>query len=767
MNRLLLVSNRLPVTLSLGPHGVRVERSVGGLATGLRESHERSGGLWIGWPGSMEFDSDVTRARVESRFATLGIVPVYLSAREVRRYYEGFANSVIWPLFHYMTGPLPLRSEGWDAYVTANERFAAAVVEHYRPGDQIWVHDYQLLLLPSMIRRQLPDARIGFFLHIPFPSSELFATLPNREEMLEGLLGADLIGFHAQSYMRHFAYTLVRLLGVDLEEDSVHYEGRCIRLGAFPMGVDARALAARAIAADVAENVEDLRADSPGKLLVGIDRLDYTKGIPRRLLAFEELLRNKPEWHGRVRLLQVAVPSRTGLRSYRKFREEVDGLVGHINGAFGTAHWVPVHYMYRSVPEPQLLGCYRAADALLVTPVRDGMNLVAKEFVAVRNDEDGVLVLSEFAGAAAELQDALLVNPYDVEGTAEAYHRALTMSRSERRDRMRALRARVFGHDVHAWAASFLHTLAESAEVAAQPAAPRAKDAARPPQPAVEEEEGLPPNAIQSWSQLVSSLEEQRPVLFLDYDGTLTPIVLRPDEADLPRHIRMLLKRLSEAMPIAVISGRARDDLRDRVGLRNLIYAGSHGFDISGPDGLKHEVGAEYLYALHQAAQELRQLTEGIAGAVIEEKRFSLAIHYRLVGRGDIPRMIAAVDEVVRTHSGLEKRYGKKVIELRPSADWDKGCAVMWILEALEMDHAAVVPIYVGDDLTDEDAFAALEERGIGILVATAPRPTHAQYSLRNVHEVRAFLERLAQHFAAKPSNRLLRLVGKVLSKTD
>jgi trehalose 6-phosphate synthase/phosphatase len=728
MSRLILVSNRLPVTLASGPGGVRVERSVGGLATGLRDAHERNGGLWIGWPGPFAPDTDAVRAQLEPRFEELRIAPVYLSAREVRRYYEGFANGVLWPLFHYLTGRVPLRVEGWADYLAANERFARAVVEHHEPGDLIWVHDYQLMLVPALIRRELPQARIGFFLHIPFPAYELFATLPNREQLLEGLLGADLIGFHTESYRRHCANTMGRLLGVGVHQDCVQYDERRVRLGVFPMGVDTRALSERARSSEIAALTADLRRDFPGKLLVGIDRLDYTKGIPRRLLAYEELLRRWPEWRGRVRLLQVAVPSRTGVRSYRRFRDEVDAQVGHLNGAYGTPYWMPVHYIYRGVPQSKLPGYYRAADVLLVTPVRDGMNLVAKEFVAVRDDEDGVLVLSEFAGAAAELQDALLVNPYDIVSTAEQYHRALTMSRSDRRTRMRTLRAQVFAQDVQLWVTSFLDALQRTDR--------------RPPIP----------NALTAWQSLSARFAEQRPIVFLDYDGTLTALAHRPDEARLSDAMRRTLRQLHDTVTVVIVSGRGREDLIEQVGIPDLYYAGSHGYDISGPDGIMHQVGTQFAGALRDAARELRQRTTHIAGALIEDKGFSVAAHYRLVERREVPQVLAAVEEVLKGRPGLKRLHGKRVIELRPAVAWDKGRAVLWLLEALGSGNGSALPVFLGDDVTDEDAFRAIAQRGIGIVVAAAPCSSHAHYALHDVAEVQTLLQKMAEYLAVTPT---------------
>jgi len=439
-----------------------VQPSSGGLATGLRVPHQRSGGLWIGWPGDLTDLSPDQAAQLESQLREMNVVPVALTRDEQRIYYEHICNGVIWPLCHDRVDQLPLHVDGWDVYEAVNQRFADLVVEHYRPGDMIWVHDYQLFRLPKLLREKLPDAKIGFFLHIPFPNPEIFFALPTRRWLVEGVMGADLVGFHTRRYRGHFTAALRRLYGIEPKPDaSVLWSDRRVALGVFPMGVDAASIAEHAAAPEIAAERAALRATAE-RLLVGIDRLDYSKGIPRRLLAFEKLLRTHPEWRERVNFIQIAVPSRGGVRAYRRFRRDVDALVGRINGELATPTWIPVHYIYNTVPESTLLALYRAADVMLVTPVRDGMNLVAKEFAASRVDEDGVLVLSEFAGAVDELADALVVNPYDIDSVAEALHSALTMAGMERRARMRALRAQVLEHDVHRWVNSFLDALGKT-----------------------------------------------------------------------------------------------------------------------------------------------------------------------------------------------------------------------------------------------------------------------------------------------------------------
>ena len=461
--RVILVSNRLPVTVEVHDGAVEVRRSVGGLATGLRELHDRPNGLWIGWPGSLGELGAAERVAVHRELERLRLRPLTLDEDEVRVFYERLGNAVLWPICHDRLDQLPLRVTGWDVYERVNARFADAIADAYRPGDLVWIHDYHLLRLPALLRERVPAARIGFFLHVPFPNPEIFFALPQRRWLVEGMLGADVIGFHTRRYRGHFTAALRRLLGIEMDADAtVRYRDRRVSLGIFPMGIDAAAFADRATDRSVTGEVLDLRS-STQRVLVGIDRLDYTKGIARRLLAFERLLIDHPSWREHVRLLQIAVPSRVRVGAYRRLRRSVDALVGRINGRFGTPSWTPVQYMYRSVSETTLLALYRTADVMVVTPLRDGMNLVAKEFLASRTDEEGVLVLSEFAGAADELAEALIVNPYDIDSVAAALHQALVMEGVERRQRMRALRARVLEHDVYQWASSFLEALGQTA----------------------------------------------------------------------------------------------------------------------------------------------------------------------------------------------------------------------------------------------------------------------------------------------------------------
>jgi trehalose 6-phosphate synthase/phosphatase len=725
VTRLLIVSNRLPVHAVIGDGEPRVEASSGGLATGLRTPHERLGGVWIGWPGDLSELDDGARARIDRSLAEQRLAPIHLTPDEVKRYYEGFSNGILWPLFHYLTYALPLEGGDSDAYRAANQRFADAVAEHWRPGDVVWVHDYQLLLVPQLVRRRCPRARIGFFLHIPFPSSELFRMLPAREELLRGMLGADLIGFHTASYLRHFASTVQRILGVPTEIDRLVWEGREVRLGVFPMGVDARELADTASAAAVAEEARDLRAGDT-RILLGVDRLDYTKGIPRRLLAFERLLERHPEWRERVRLVQVAVPSREDVDAYQSYRSQADELIGRIHGAFATARWVPVHWMYRGLSREDVVALYRAADIMLVTPIRDGMNLVAKEFVASRSDGDGVLVLSEFAGAAAELAEALHVNPFDVEATAETYHRALTMPENERRQRMAGLRRRVESHDVHHWVASFLATLESVGKGSQPPSASGPSDASQ-------------------IERLAATLRAApHAVLLLDYDGTLVPLERTPELAAPDAALRELLRALAArpGFDVHVLSGRTAEVLENWLGDLPVGLHGEHGLWSREPDGHWHCEAPPTEAWLERVLVLLEDFRARTPGALIERKTASLAWHWRAADPafGDFQaRDLQLHLTELLSNLPVEILLGDKVIEVRPHGI-DKSRIVAALLARAAPD---IRWLALGDDRTDEDTFAALPEDGIAIHVG--PSASRAPYRLRDVAAVRGFLRSLIE----------------------
>ncbi|ABF44362.1 MULTISPECIES: alpha,alpha-trehalose-phosphate synthase (UDP-forming) [Deinococcus] len=453
---LIVVSNREPYAPKRGEAGqLAWVPSIGGLTAALDPALQRSGGTWIAWGEERPEVGEVDLPQGAPRYR---LKRLRLSEAEVRDFYYGFANRALWPMSHYFIGRATYQTSTWRTYVNVNRRFAQAAVESFRTGDLIWVHDYQLALVPRLIREALPGARIGFFWHIPWPSTEVFRTLPWDRELLEGLLGADLIGMHTDEYVAHFLSACRRVLGAETEGNTVRWQGRESRVVARPIGIEVETYEALAANPEVEEAADRIRRTLQTQILLGVDRLDYTKGIPERLEAFDAFLDRYPEARRRVTLLQIAVPSRERVESYRQLRAQVEGLVGRINGKHTRDGWSPVQYIYRGVPREELVAHYRAADVMLVTPLRDGLNLVAKEFVA--SSRDGVLILSRFAGAADELPEALQVNPYNVDGLAEALLEALRMPLDEKKARLQRLRERLRQSDLHAWAEGFLRELA-------------------------------------------------------------------------------------------------------------------------------------------------------------------------------------------------------------------------------------------------------------------------------------------------------------------
>jgi trehalose 6-phosphate synthase len=452
-----VVANRLPVDLEKGPDGTETwKRSPGGLVTALEPILRSRRGAWVGWPGLPDVEADPVKED------GLELYPVPLSTEDVENYYEGFSNGTLWPLYHDVVAPPAYHRHWWQAYVSVNERFARAVADEAARGATVWVQDYQLQLLPGQLRQMRPDLRIGFFLHIPFPPTELFIQLPWREQIVKGLLGADLVGFHTPGGARNFRSLATRIGGATpgATQGEVVVDDRTVKLGAFPISIDSQALDRLSRSPEVADRAVEIRKElgDPRRLILGVDRLDYTKGIDVRLRAFEELLDEDRIGDDTV-FLQIATPSRERVEHYIRLRADIEQTVGRINGEHGRVGHPPLHYLHQSMPRNELTAFYLAADVMLVTPLRDGMNLVAKEYVACRHDDGGVLVLSEFTGAARELTSALLVNPHDTDGVKAAIAQALEMPEVEARKRMKALRRQVLRHDVDAWARSFLNAL--------------------------------------------------------------------------------------------------------------------------------------------------------------------------------------------------------------------------------------------------------------------------------------------------------------------
>jgi len=703
---LVVVSNRLPFTATRRADGVRFNRSAGGLVAALDPVLAQHGGVWIGWSGLEHRHGDSVAAPPGGAEPGVRYRGVALSAREVAGYYRGFANRTIWPLFHYFVGRTRISPDTWPVYERVNARFAEAAADASDNEDLVWIHDYQLLRAPLHLRKRAPGRRIAFFLHIPFPAFDVFRVLPWAKPVLQGMLGADLVGFHVPSYAEHFLQSAERLLAceVDRRRGLVKIDGREVSVGAYPIGVDAAQLER------LAEAVPEVPPREPQIFeVLGVDRLDYTKGIYERLMAIERLLERRPTYRGRVVFTQLLVPSREHIAEYGTLKRDIDETVGRINGRFSERGWTPIRYLVRSLPPAKLVVMYRAADVALVTPLRDGMNLVSKEYVASRTDGGGMLVLSDFAGAAEELHEALRVNPFDVDAVAEVLHSALSMSEEERQARMSALRERVQTNDVHAWVQRFL-SATEQASARAGGASASAMDQVR---------------------RRLGPLLAQRSgtALFLDYDGTLTTLAPRPEEALLPDDARQIIRQAARApgLDLAVVSTRTLADVRQQVGVEGITYIGNSGFEIDGPGlSFRHEETDQHVESLDAAAAELEAF--GLPGAWIERRGVTVAYHLHDVPdreRRSLERRAAAVFRRLQLRVVVRRR----VVEGRPRVEWDKARGMLRVLtHRYGVDWPTRVrALYVGDDETDVDAFRALKGIGRSVHVARHPaRRGHA-----------------------------------------
>ncbi len=738
---LVVVANRLPVDAHTEPDGsVRWVTSPGGLVTAM-ESVMRGvdSGAWVGWAGSPgeapePFEAD-----------GMQLYPVDLSAEEVRAYYEGFSNGTLWPLYHDVIADPVFHRTWWDTYREVNERFATAAAQVASPGATVWVHDYQLQLVPSMIRTQRPDLRIGFFNHIPFPPFELFAQLPKRNQVLRGLLGADLVGFQRERDALNFLTCVRQLLGHAHSHHDITVPGigsepaRTVTARAFPISIDTQAVSALAEDPEVIERARELRRElgDPKKVVVGVDRLDYTKGIRHRLKAWGELLNDGAiDPHDAI-LVQVATPSRERVDAYRQLRDEVELTVGRINGDFAPIGRPAISYMHRSFDRREMTALYRAADVVLVTALRDGMNLVAKEYVASRPDEQGVLVLSEFAGAADELRAAILVNPHDIDELKTAILHALAMPEDEQRTAMQSLRRQVLDNDVQGWARSFLGEL----EAKGRPDEPAAA-------PLVRLAQGSAPSAEELDAALTAFASTPRILVASDFDGVLAPIVADRDAAAADPQALSALRELaeSEGVNVALVSGRALEDLDARTGMPlSVVLVGSHGAEVG---ALPHDMDAGTLDGdalrmdeddqrlLESITATLEQIATKHPGAEVEVKPASAVLHTRRArGRGRINATEAAL-EYARSLPDVKVNPGKEVVEFSV-VDSSKGEAIATLARAC----AADAWLYLGDDVTDESAFGRLGDHDLGIKVGAGD--TAATFRVDSPEEVTAVLERL------------------------
>jgi trehalose 6-phosphate synthase/phosphatase len=721
--RVMIIANRLPVTVSVEGESWRLVPSSGGLAKALERLHDKTNGIWVGWLGETTKALGRLGPSLAAELAQKRLVSVELSQTELARYYDGFSNGVIWPLFHFLLDKVNLDAEAdWQGYRAVNQRFAKAAARSYRDGDIIWIHDYQLMLVPGFLRRLLPRARIGFFLHVPFPASDIFRILPWRNEVLESLLAADLVGFHTSTYQHSFQRAAAQLTSADIELDAIRFRGRSVRLGVYPIGIEVGPFETATSEPAIDSEMRRIRRAHPDKRIVlGVDRLDYTKGIPRRLLAVGRLLERRPALRDKLLFVQVGVPSREKVAAYSELRRTVNELSGRLNAQFGTPIGSPIQLLYRSVPFFQLIALYRIADVMLVTPLRDGMNLVAKEYVASRIDDDGVLVLSEFAGAAAELREALTVNPYDISGTADTLAVALDMAPDERRIRMQAMRAHVRTHDIHRWAARFLDDLGRTGSCPGESLMPLPL--------------ALPADVIERLKHAGSCH------ILLDYDGTLVPFFSLPALALPDRELMALLQQLVRrpGTHVHIVTGRTRDSIEPWLGHLPIALHAEHGFWSRSP-GSKWTKNSLSDVSWKDALRSLvNQFVEGTPGSLLEEKDVSFALHYRNVDPSVALERLRWLREELRRRvvDELEVLEEAKVFEIRMRGI-HKGLVGSALAARLDPQTEILA---IGDDRTDEDLFSSLPDHAITVKVGGGD--TRAKYTLCNVTEVREFLARL------------------------
>ncbi len=737
MGKTIIVSNRLPVKISEENGSYAFFPSEGGLATGLGSIYQQGENIWIGWPG-LEVSEEADQKEVTENLKSMKLQPVFLTQKEISEYYEGFSNEILWPVFHYYASTYAnYQQSNWDYYQLVNKKFRDAVLSAAEPGDTIWIHDYQLLLLPGLIRAERPDLTIGFFLHIPFPSYEMFRLIPWRAELLEGMTGADLVGFHTYDDVQHFLNAATRILPLNSSSNILTVDDRPVVAEAFPMGIDFEKYSSLTREKEVQEQIEQLRSTLNGNtIILSVDRLDYSKGILQRLQAFELLMELHPEYIGKIVLYMIVVPSRDMVPQYRELRDAIDKKVGNINSIYRTMEWSPILYFYRSFPIETLSALYYMADIALVTPMRDGMNLVAKEYVASRTHNKGVLVLSEMAGASKELIDALIVNPNNIGDITRSIERALNMPEEEQETRMRQMRGIVSRFSIFHWVKIYMDKLREVKEIQRSM-----------------QSRHVDTSIGKSITRIYA--EASRRIIFLDYDGTLVNFNTDINKASPDEGLYKLLKELvsDKANTIVLISGRDHQKMEE--------WFGDTGIHLIAEHGVWQKAYGKKWKALHGLSDKwkedimpiLNTYTDRTPGAFVEEKSFSLVWHYRKVPK-DLGELRAS--ELVNNlgyltrDRGLQLLPGSKVIEVK-NMEVNKGKAALKHLYKQDYDFIMAI----GDDHTDEDIFKALPATAYTFKVGSTM--SAANFYLRNTAEVRQFLGNLAKAPVIEFSDRIFK----------
>ena len=718
---LLIVSNREPYVHKNSEAGVKVETPVGGLTSALDAVLSAVGGKWVAW-GSGDADrkaSKNSRVQVPPENPSYTLRRVWLTKTEVDNHYHGYSNQVLWPLCHMTLDRIYFLKRFWEGYVKVNRTFAKAVLEEADDDTVVWVHDYQLCLLPKMLREKRPGLVIAHFWHIPWPNWGVFRVCPQPKKIIEAMLCSDLLGFQIPLFAKNFLDCVTECIEdaeVDYENARVTYKAHTTILKAFPISIDYNWFNSNASAPKTAKTIKNIKNKYKlvGHTGIGVDRLEYTKALLKRLQAIDLLFEKYENFRGGFTFIQVAVPTRVE-EPYLSYKLAVEALISKINKKYSSGYWKPIIYIDKKIEHEDLIAYYRMSDVAIISSIYDGMNLVAKEYVASQVDEKGMLILSELAGAAEELEGSILVNPYDIESFTESIKNALVMQDKEKSLRMAVLRKQVRENDIYKWISDIIKEILRNCAGAR-------KDCAY---------------LFDHLDDIRTRLKKAKPMLFLDYDGTLTPIVSSPDKAVLASETRGLIAKLKEVMGVAIISGRGLMDTKERVGIEELIYAGNHGAEIWNGEKVvvSQNISANRLL-LNDFLVRIKNATDRFHGILIEDKGATASIHYRLLK----PKQFA---EFFDTFSAIAAEYedlfritsGKKVFELRPLGMWNKGDAVSWITE---QSGPKAIAIYIGDDTTDEDAFEAIKDTGISISIGENSK---ADYYLKSQKEIKDFLK--------------------------
>ncbi|HZK92758.1 MAG TPA: bifunctional alpha,alpha-trehalose-phosphate synthase (UDP-forming)/trehalose-phosphatase [Prolixibacteraceae bacterium] len=724
-DRLVIAAYRLPFKLSKTRKGYKAIQNSGGLVSAIlalsenfKNSNKDLKNSKIVWAGiANDLPGDATPDSFENE--NFDILPVTIDNDVNDLYYGGFCNDLIWPLFHYFPTYAVFDNDYFKAYEEANLRFCDELVKTIKPGDFIWIHDYQLMLLPEMIRKKMPEATIGFFLHIPFPSFELFRLLPRqwRESVIKGLLGADLVGFHTHDYAQNFIKSVKRTTGYECHQNTIYTPNKLVKADAFPIGIDYDKFHDACLKKQVLAEKEKLKNNLlTNKLIFSVDRLDYSKGLLLKLKGYETFLETYPEWRSKVVFNMVVVPSRDNIDKYRNMKREIESTVGRINGKFSSLSWQSIIYQYKSLTFNELVALYDFSDVGLITPLRDGMNLVAKEYVACQVENNGVLILSEMAGAAAELNEALIINPVDNIEMAEAIFNALEMKLEDKQSRLERMKNRISNYNVFTWAFDFFNQTYDTKEE-------QKKMRVRFVNPAITK-------------QIVSDYQKaERRILFLDYDGTLVPFEKYPEMAIILKETRGIIKKLSKdpKNQVVIISGRDKEFLETQFAGINVNLVAEHGYFIKkGYDDWETAITGDEQWK-EAVLPILNEYVSRCNGTFIEEKTGSIAWHYRNAesdfAQLRLHELRDDLAEIIRHKTDFEILEGHKVLEVK-SGKYDKGQAAIALINGQDFGFIFAA----GDDKTDEFLFKALPDSSYTIRVGLSP--SFAKYNVTNISEL-------------------------------